>query len=1518
MFHPALFALSHYAALAGLALLSYGLGRRITGRCEYASFAAQVAASTGLGLGALALILFILGMAGALHATVVGVTLALIAAGCAGVWKALWTKVLGTPRRVRLQLLLSAAAVVLLLLPLLVLPLYPPTAFDATMYHLPYAKHYVESHAVRPVLSARYPVFPQVNEMLFTLALLVFDDVLAQMIQVLMMVLICLALYAWGSTRYSREAGLLAAGLWLANPLALRVAGYAYVDIGITLFATLGACALFGGLSKHRLHGIVLAGAFAGLAAGSKYSGLFFVAALGVSVLWLAVKERNTRYVVGFATAALATGAPWYLYNAYHSGNPIFPFLAGLFPNRYWSTADTDLFHSTISTYGTGRSFGALIRLPWSVPFGDFPEKGQISPIFFAALPALWLYAAFRTHTRALVLLSTAYIVFWFATAPVMRYVLAILPVMSVAIAVMLDGTLLKLIRPSVKWRIVVAGGLALVFAFAGLRPTAAAVHDAGVPPSTREARNRYLERHITSFRTLQFLNDLKHSGYTLYAMHGEDMRYFADGRVMGDWFGPARFSLIQSKFGDGQALYTELRQLKADYFLVRLDRVTAPLPDDEFFRSHFKFVYAEPSIQLFELTEQPVSITRGSELLENPGFEESNGTWPDRWISIGAPVADRSGNRSWAGRAAVRASSGDAVSQRAAIGAAGPHALSIYARSEGEDANAWLQLNWHDRANNLLQSHVETIAIGRAWKQHRVLSIAPPAAAAVSFFAIPRQGGSVWIDETSLVSLRYGSAVGQPVPGRQTTAAITASPNPVPSGTSTARTTITWTTGDRVQGQVYLYVPEKGGPEQLFAQGAAGSQDAPWIGEGGTYEFRLYAGLDRQTRLGTVQVRMSPRAGSSPVSRVQSTSAPGRISAGYSPFGTVVTWDSGDASWSQVYSTIDGGPETLLAEGPVGLQEVPSNGSARRSFRLYAGRDHAKPLAAVDAPSEPLRRRAPAWIPLAVLVLVAAALIAAVVYRSTPAGPSVAVILALTYFVAAATRNIDMPGLYYDEALFVNAALGGINDAFVYKRIFGVPFMIGNYMGALKPYVYYPIFLVAGVSPETIRIPVILISAAAIWLSFLVARAVVGRWPAALLAALLATDPAFVFHARLDWGPAVLMIFFKVLALYFFYRLITAPSAWSVAGLAAAMILGLYDKFNFIWFVVAFTIAAVAIYPKEVRDVARRYWKYLVPAVVGLVVVAGLLLRLVIGDVARIGQVLASASVLRQRAALAGSIVRSTLDGTVMYTHVTGDAFRAATLVAPVLGICLVLFVGLIVSLAVARRWPGTAVRAGAFFLVLWGLIFVQIVLTPQAATGPHILMLYPFHHFFVVAVAVATLRAAARWRTISRLCVGVLFAALIVSQHRAVDAHLEAFRPQGQFSTIWSPRIYTLAASLDQLAPGVDRVMIADWGIYNQVFALGSTPIRHKSDDVWRAFDRLDPANHGQTTQLASYFQGNDVAVVLHGPKGQIFSKARANFLAFSSQFLNPPTTILRIPAHRGEPVFEIYVYKHRQPTS
>jgi len=188
--------------------------------------------------------------------------------------------------------------------------------------------------------------------------------------------------------------------------------------------------------------------------------------------------------------------------------------------------------------------------------------------------------------------------------------------------------------------------------------------------------------------------------------------------------------------------------------------------------------------------------------------------------------------------------------------------------------------------------------------------------------------------------------------------------------------------------------------------------------------------------------------------------------------------------------------------------------------------------------------------------------------------------LVAACIFIFLATYRIQLPGLYYDEVNFVNASQGAPDNTFIYMKLGSVPLLIMPYLGALKAWIYAPVFHLFGVSPLTVRLPAILLAAVTLLIFYRAIRDALGLIWAVVTIWIMAVDPANLFPSRLDWGPTVLMHFFQavILALWFSYR--KNPQLWKPVMILGCFGLGFFDKFNFVWFLLAFTAGIILCYP--------------------------------------------------------------------------------------------------------------------------------------------------------------------------------------------------------------------------------------------------------------------------------------------------------------------------------------------------
>lgn len=482
-------------------------------------------------------------------------------------------------RRVATFAVLGAAA----LAPLLVLALYPPTGFDAILYHLPFARSFLASGGLPILWDLRVPVFPQLAELQFAAAMAFGGELAAHLVELLAALGTAAILVAWGERRWGRGSGWLAAALWLGGPIVVGLGTSAYVDASLTLMVTAAFAVVdqerepredLGeeGSAGARGLRLILAGLLAGTAAGIKYQGLFFVAA-PVALAWVRAPRRR-----GFAAAALAAAgalaalAPTYLHIVRATGNPVFPLFPGLFGATSWSLGNEERVPAL------GHALLRWLRLPWDVYFdrGSVGLQPPFSPWFLLGIPVLAWGVWRAPRVRSLVAIAGAWSLAFLVLPRDARYLLPILPLVALALASAL--TELTSRRAShrsadqaTRWqgreRVATWALVALLFAPGWLYADFRILRQ-GWLPTNEAAREAYLERQLPFYPAIRHLNRTLGSSYALYGLFAEQMRYFVQGRYLGDWAGREPYQQVIPVLAEPEALHRALTGFGATHLL--------------------------------------------------------------------------------------------------------------------------------------------------------------------------------------------------------------------------------------------------------------------------------------------------------------------------------------------------------------------------------------------------------------------------------------------------------------------------------------------------------------------------------------------------------------------------------------------------------------------------------------------------------------------------------------------------------------------------------------------------------------------------------------------------------------------------------------------------------------------------------------------------------------------------------------------------------------------------------------
>lgn len=487
-------------------------------------------------------VLFVLGLAGQLTASVVATVTALLAA--ASLVHLLRSRQLaarleagparlGAPRVDSLELWGFAC----LLVALTWWCIRPPGMWDDTSYHLPYARHYLEGAGISMNPNLRFPLFPHHPQLMFAVGLMAGGEVHAQVLAGAVPV----ALTALGLFSLARHA----CGSWVGGALSLGVfvqfaplgeaLGYAYVDhlLMLWVWAALLCLWMASQAAGHvaQLPWVWLCALFAGTAASTKTFGGVCAFLVGLAVLL--IPSLRWRAAWRYALAVSIVGGGWYMRSFLISGDPFHPLGGNLFGHFLWNAQDLAAQHQEQSTHGVSRS---VMSLPQSLQAAGLAA--------FAVAFAVPLHPRLRRMPTVWAFLGifVAYTLVWHTSTQVARYIGPVLPLAAFLAGLWAYG-----------WSSRLEIGAAALLSGAGwarrVLPVGVAAALAWVPLHQWQPMNARLlswdswlaaRSGVTVMR--EAASRIPAQGNVLLQLGFENALYFFPGKVIGDWFGPGRY----------------------------------------------------------------------------------------------------------------------------------------------------------------------------------------------------------------------------------------------------------------------------------------------------------------------------------------------------------------------------------------------------------------------------------------------------------------------------------------------------------------------------------------------------------------------------------------------------------------------------------------------------------------------------------------------------------------------------------------------------------------------------------------------------------------------------------------------------------------------------------------------------------------------------------------------------------------------------------------------------------------
>jgi hypothetical protein len=460
--------------------------------------------------------------------------------------------------------------------------------------------------------------------------------------------------------------------------------------------------------------------------------------------------------------------------------------------------------------------------------------------------------------------------------------------------------------------------------------------------------------------------------------------------------------------------------------------------------------------------------------------------------------------------------------------------------------------------------------------------------------------------------------------------------------------------------------------------------------------------------------------------------------------------------------------------------------------------------------------------------------------------------VILLVFWLALATtmwllakQNFEVPGLYYDEAVFA-----GMAKDFMTGHVHGqhmpdhqvvmlagrpLPFFTQTYLGALKSWMLIPAFSSFGLSVATLRATNLFWQLIALLFLMLGAWRWLGLLTALFAGVLLALDPSFLFLSVLDWGVVVPSFVCRCVCFYFAIRWNqkrTLRDAFFV-GLFAG--LGFFNKADFAVFLIAVSIAALFCYGRQLFAAIRQHSSGLAVACFGFALGGGPMLL----KIPRMLMLTISGPHPNAPGELATKFktLLSMYDGSHFYRLMNaggvfermyaGAAGPRAALGIAVLAACILFGV-------LAYRKQIARVRAVVFLIVAALLVTLGVFLLPDAVRIHHAVLVFPIPQLILAALVALAWKISIPSRTIA-----VLLAAIVcLSGLRTTMATQELIRQTGGRGR-WSESFDKFC--LENRNRSDLTVVSLDWGFNEQLIFLTDAP--QLSEPFWEFNQTLPP---------------------------------------------------------------------------
>ena len=383
-------------------------------KLSFLSLSEQLLLATSLGLGSLAVFMFALGIAGLYYSWFI-VPVLLVALLVLAYFNGK-RECLSIVQELKQKSFKPSTFLVLIILVGLFYSLFklmqcatPVIEHDSLVAYLYVPRLYLEHHGIFKIGWMNWGDLPLNIQMLNALGILLYSDILSQLISGWLMGILCsLAVYVIARKFVDKSIALISAIIFYTMPDLSWLIYSTKIDLGYAMFELCFWALFVRWFQEKDKKLLYISAIFLGLAIGSKYHALFALVFAALVLFFYLIKKRGKfskimQVIFIFCGIALVIGCPSYLKNYVYTGDPLFPFL---------SNPDT----GSSENFNQYRGLLDYVRFQYNMVFEKdyfFVSKSfsgyAIAYLMIVFLPFLIFYKSIEKKHCALILTLSCY-----------------------------------------------------------------------------------------------------------------------------------------------------------------------------------------------------------------------------------------------------------------------------------------------------------------------------------------------------------------------------------------------------------------------------------------------------------------------------------------------------------------------------------------------------------------------------------------------------------------------------------------------------------------------------------------------------------------------------------------------------------------------------------------------------------------------------------------------------------------------------------------------------------------------------------------------------------------------------------------------------------------------------------------------------------------------------------------------------------------------------------------------------